>query len=109
MLLKLLILSYFHDFLPYHLWYQNQEKCDENQKETTFAAKSRNTCRTPPDSVVSLFHWRFAEPLKGGRKAPIKQITGPHSPVPFAKELENEFVPSPTKIRDAVAEVVNFK
>ena len=42
-------------------------------------------------------------------KAPIKQITGPHSPVPFAKELENEFVPSPTKIRDAVAEVVNFK
>ena len=42
-------------------------------------------------------------------KAPIKQITGPHSPVPFAKELESEFVPSPTKIRDAVAEVVNFK
>ena len=42
-------------------------------------------------------------------KAPIKQITGPHSPVPFAKELEGEFVPSPTKIRDAVAEVVNFK
>ena len=42
-------------------------------------------------------------------KAPIKQITGPHSPVPFAKELEGEFVPSPTKIRDAVSEVVNFK
>ena len=42
-------------------------------------------------------------------KAPIKQITGPHSPVPFAKELEGEFVPSPTKIRDAVTEVVNFK
>ena len=27
----------------------------------------------------------------------FKQITGPHSPVPFAKEFEGEFVPSPTK------------
>ena len=29
--------------------------------------------------------------------------------VPFAKELEGAFLPSPNKIKDLVSEVVNYK
>lgn len=42
-------------------------------------------------------------------KAPIKQVTAPHSPVPFAKELEAAYVPSPAKIKDIVEQTVNYK
>lgn len=34
-------------------------------------------------------------------KAPIKQVTCPHTPVPFAPNLEDEFLPSPRRIADA--------
>ena len=41
-------------------------------------------------------------------KAPIKTVTGPHSPVPFAKELETAFLPSPVKIKTVIEQTVNF-
>ena len=41
-------------------------------------------------------------------KAPIKTVTGPHSPVPFAKELEAAFLPSPVKIKTVIEQTVNF-
>ena len=38
-------------------------------------------------------------------KAPIKMVTAPHSPVPFAPSLEDIYVPSPAKIEAAVRQV----
>jgi pyruvate dehydrogenase E1 component beta subunit len=38
-------------------------------------------------------------------KAPIKTVTAPHTPVPFAPSLEDIYIPSPARIRDAVLAV----
>jgi pyruvate dehydrogenase E1 component beta subunit len=35
-------------------------------------------------------------------RAPIQMVTAPHSPVPFARELEKAYLPSPTQIESAV-------
>ncbi len=42
-------------------------------------------------------------------KAPIKTVTSPHTPVPFSPALEDIYVPSPAKIRDAIRAVMNGK
>ena len=42
-------------------------------------------------------------------KAPIKTVTPPHVPVPFAPALENLYIPSVEKIEAAVREVVKSK
>lgn len=42
----------------------------------------------------------------GALKAPIKMVTPPHTPVPFAPELEDVYVPGPDRIADAVREVM---
>ncbi|MGB0920318.1 MAG: alpha-ketoacid dehydrogenase subunit beta [Alphaproteobacteria bacterium] len=39
-------------------------------------------------------------------KAPIKQVTCPHTPVPFAPNLEDEFLPNPRRIEEAVRAVL---
>jgi pyruvate dehydrogenase E1 component beta subunit len=39
-------------------------------------------------------------------KAPIIQVTAPHSPVPFARELERAYVPGPAKIEAAIRQVM---
>lgn len=40
-------------------------------------------------------------------RAPVKMITAPHAPVPFARELERAYVPGPDKIAQGIAELVN--
>ncbi|MCH8111187.1 MAG: alpha-ketoacid dehydrogenase subunit beta, partial [Proteobacteria bacterium] len=42
----------------------------------------------------------------GALKAPIKMVTPPHTPVPFAPELEDLYIPTPDKIEAAVREVL---
>ncbi|MBE9558712.1 MAG: alpha-ketoacid dehydrogenase subunit beta, partial [Proteobacteria bacterium] len=39
-------------------------------------------------------------------KAPIKTVTPPHTPVPFAPELEDAYIPSVAKIHAAVEVVL---
>jgi pyruvate/2-oxoglutarate/acetoin dehydrogenase E1 component len=39
-------------------------------------------------------------------KAPIRKVTAPHTPVPFAPELEDAYVPSVARIIDAVKDVM---
>ena len=39
-------------------------------------------------------------------KAPIVMVTAPHTPVPFAKELERAYVPSPARIEAAIRQVL---
>jgi pyruvate dehydrogenase E1 component beta subunit len=40
-------------------------------------------------------------------KAPVRQVTAPHTPVPFAPELERQYLPDAAKIAAAVRDVVN--
>ncbi len=42
----------------------------------------------------------------GALKAPIKMVTPPHTPVPFAPELEDLYIPTPDKIEAAVRELL---
>ena len=46
-----------------------------------------------------------AESAFDALKAPIKKVTPPHTPVPFAPELEDLYIPNPEKIEAAVREV----
>lgn len=39
-------------------------------------------------------------------KAPIRKVTPPHTPIPFAPELEDLFLPTPEKIAQAVDEIM---
>ena len=39
-------------------------------------------------------------------KAPVQIITAPHTPVPFARELERAYVPSPARIEAAIRAVL---
>ena len=40
---------------------------------------------------------------------PPELVTGPHSPIPFARELERAWVPSPQKIEAAVRRALAFR
>ena len=42
-------------------------------------------------------------------KAPIEMVTAPHTPVPFARELERAYVPGPDKIDAAVRRAVSYR
>jgi pyruvate dehydrogenase E1 component beta subunit len=42
-------------------------------------------------------------------KAPPTMVTAPHSPIPFARNLERAWVPSPQKVEDAVRRVLGFR
>jgi len=41
-------------------------------------------------------------------KAPIKAVTCPHTPVPFAPNLEDEFMPNPRRIEEAARAVLGY-
>ena len=42
-------------------------------------------------------------------KAPTQMVTGPHSPIPFARELERAWVPSRQKIEAAARRALSFR
>lgn len=42
-------------------------------------------------------------------KAPVEMVTAPHSPVPFALELEREYLPSTDKIEAAARKVLGWR
>jgi len=42
-------------------------------------------------------------------KAPPAMVTGPHTPIPFARELERAWLPSPTKIEEAVRTTLAYR
>jgi pyruvate/2-oxoglutarate/acetoin dehydrogenase E1 component len=44
----------------------------------------------------------------GALKAPIRMVTPPHTPVPFAAELEDLYIPDPDKIEAAVRAVASY-
>ena len=46
-----------------------------------------------------------AQEAFGSLKAPVKMVTAPHTPVPFAPELEDAYIPTAADIQAAVKEV----
>ena len=42
-------------------------------------------------------------------KAPPQMVTAPHTPIPFARELERAYLPSPAKIEDAVRNALAYR
>ena len=42
-------------------------------------------------------------------KAPIEMVCAPHSPVPFALELEQAYLPSAAKIEAAARKVLGYR
>ncbi|GAB4144797.1 MAG: alpha-ketoacid dehydrogenase subunit beta [Sphingomonadales bacterium] len=42
-------------------------------------------------------------------RAPVAQVTAQHSPVPFARELERAYLPSPQKIEEAALRLMSFR
>jgi pyruvate dehydrogenase E1 component beta subunit len=47
-----------------------------------------------------------AEKAFASLKAPIRKVTPPHTPIPFAPYLEDLYLPSPAKIATAVRELM---
>lgn len=41
--------------------------------------------------------------------APIRQVTAPHTPVPFAPELERAFIPSRQRVEEAIRAVAEYR
>ena len=48
-----------------------------------------------------------SEKCFGALKAPIRQVTAPHAPVPFSPALEDLYIPGPDKIVAAARDVMN--
>jgi pyruvate dehydrogenase E1 component beta subunit len=44
----------------------------------------------------------------GSLKAPIKSVTCPHTPVPFAPNLEDEYIPNPRRIEAAARAALRY-
>jgi pyruvate/2-oxoglutarate/acetoin dehydrogenase E1 component len=44
----------------------------------------------------------------GDLKAPVKMVCAPHVPVPFSDALEDMYIPSPTKVKAAVKEGLEY-
>jgi pyruvate dehydrogenase E1 component beta subunit len=45
----------------------------------------------------------------GALKAPVRMVVPPHTPVPFAPELEDLYIPGPEQIEAAVREVAGYR
>ena len=45
----------------------------------------------------------------GSLKAPPQMVTAPHTPIPFARELERAWLPSPDKIEQAVRKTLAYR
>jgi len=63
----------------------------------------------PRCSIAGDVSSMVAEKAFGSLKAPIAKVTAPHCPVPFAKALEDAFVPSPERIAAAVMQTMAYK
>jgi pyruvate/2-oxoglutarate/acetoin dehydrogenase E1 component len=42
-------------------------------------------------------------------KAPIEMVTAPHTPIPFARELERAYLPNPTSIEAAARRTLSYR
>ena len=64
---------------------------------------------TPRCSLASDIAGFIASHGFSSLKAPVQQVTSPHAPVPFSRELEKAFYPTSDDITAAVKTVVEYK
>jgi pyruvate dehydrogenase E1 component beta subunit len=62
----------------------------------------------PRCSLASDIAGLVAQEAFGALRAPIQQVTGPHTPVPFADSLEDLFIPDAARVTAAVKTVVGY-
>jgi pyruvate dehydrogenase E1 component beta subunit len=62
----------------------------------------------PRCSLASDVAALVAQEAFGALRAPIVQVTGPHTPVPFADSLEDLFIPDAARVVGAVKTVVDY-
>jgi acetoin:2,6-dichlorophenolindophenol oxidoreductase subunit beta len=63
---------------------------------------------SPRCNVATDISAQVAQNLFRSLKAPIRMVTPPHTPVPFAGELEDLYVPTPARIQAAGLETARF-
>lgn len=71
-------------------------ECVEETGRLVVVDESHPRCSMASD-ISSIVAQHAFKALKG----PIQMVTAPHTPVPFAPELEDAYLPNPTKIADA--------
>src|SRR6478736_8481582 len=62
----------------------------------------------PRCSLATDIAGMVAQEAFGALRAPIQQVTGPHTPVPFADSLEDLFIPDAARITAAVKLVTDY-
>jgi len=63
---------------------------------------------TPRCSIATDIAALVADKAFAALKAPVRRVTAPHTPVPFAPVLEKLYIPSPERIAAAVREVRGY-
>jgi acetoin:2,6-dichlorophenolindophenol oxidoreductase subunit beta len=64
---------------------------------------------TPRCSLASDIAGLVASKAFSSLKAPIEMVTAPHSPIPFARELEKAWLPSPADVEAAVRRTLAYR
>jgi pyruvate dehydrogenase E1 component beta subunit len=78
-------------------------ECVEDTGRLVVVDESSPRCNMATDISAIVSQSAF-----GALKAPIKMVTPPHTPVPFAPEIEDIYIPNPDNIEAAVREVVGY-
>lgn len=63
----------------------------------------------PRCSVASDIAGIVASKAFSSLKAPVDLVTAPHTPIPFARELERAYVPSPNDVEAGVRRVMSYR
>lgn len=63
----------------------------------------------PRCSIASDISSIVAQKAFWALRAPIEMVTAPHSPVPYARELERAYLPDPDRIEAAILKAVNAR
>ena len=63
---------------------------------------------TPRCSIATDIAALVADRVFDALKAPIRRVTAPHTPVPFAPSLEKLYIPSPDNIAAAIRAVHGY-
>lgn len=64
---------------------------------------------SPRCNIATDISAMVAQAAFGSLKAPIRMVSPPHTPVPFAPGLEDAYIPSPARIQATVMEIVRYR
>lgn len=76
----------------------------ENTSRLVVVDESPPRCSVAADIAAMVCRKGFAS-----LKAPPELVTAPHSPVPYARELEGAYLPSPARIAEAVRNAMAYR